>query len=149
MNEPMFRELFEKLEADDDKNFDLYATQFTDSLEKIDINVEPPYWHGRLIGYGDASTPYRINFLGQNLTEKEFRAKIEGKEIYIESFNLVSKPQYSQDPSAPPTALDPHTVTYTATIEASVDGTNVTETVHVTHRIRKTFLAYETDITFA
>lgn len=145
MTELEFREMFPQLDELDDKNFDLFATQFTDSLEPN--ASDPPYWHGRLIGYGAQGVPYRIRLMDQELTEEEFRNKL-GKEIVVKKFDLVDKVLYDPDTDAPPTALEPHTVEYVATLTAVVNGKDIDQQVRVTHRIRKCFVAYETEISF-
>jgi hypothetical protein len=146
MNELTFRRMFLELDDLDSVKFDLFATQFTDSLEQL--GGDPPYWHGRLIGYGATDTPYRINFAGEDLSEQEFRNKLDAKEIDIEKFDLVGKVSYDPDAAAPATALEPHTVEYIATIKAIINGEEIARNVRVKHRIRKSFLAYETEISF-
>lgn len=149
MNELQFRNSSVNL-TDDDRTCDNFATQFVTSL----VNRSTPestYWHGRLIGLSDIDgddqwEEYSITFLGSTYTEKQFREKLEKREIVITKFEIPSGTQLRYVPVSGGSAshLDERTITHPAHIEALVDGRIITGTVQLTHRIRRTYLSFNT-----
>lgn len=151
MNELDFLSKLAELAHNDNADFDVYATQFTKSLVNLPANEDPPpYWHGRLIGAVEEKDKsirgYRIEFLGKSYEEIEFRRKLKSNEILILLFKIIEDPVYKPDRSEATNAKDPHYASYRAQLVARVDGEVIEREVTVRHRIRKTFLAYQTEI---
>jgi hypothetical protein len=152
MNELDFRSQLEALAVNDDVNYDNYATQFVSSLNDLPGGDEPIYWHGRLIGLATgnerALIKYKIKFLGRVFSESVFRKRLETTAINLTEFKIRDGQTlvYQSDNTVPsPPNIDPRVVTYEA--EFKLDGNPQVYRVRITHRLRRTYIAYDTEVT--
>lgn len=121
---------------------DYFATQFATSIvQESGGEGKTVYWWGRLIRYLDTNEYVFRNFFGIDYTEKEFRAKYETGKIKITRFD-ISNVEYTVDPTDPNSAV----VTMNAHIEAMVDGADKVGDFMLTHKVKKGWQAYESEL---
>jgi len=141
MNELTIRE---SAAIPDEPSKDYYCWQYVNSLAVYELG----FWHGRLIGLSsetDPATkklkPFKIKFFDKEYSEDAFREKLSKGEISIVKFELDGKPTYKEG-----TKKGEFVATGTANIVARVDGELVEGKVKFRHKIRPTFLSYDTEI---
>lgn len=121
---------------------DYFATQFATAIvQESGGEGKTTYWWGRLIRYLDTDEYVFRNFFGIDYTEKQFRAKYETGAIKINQFD-ISNVEYTIDANDPDFA----TVTMNARIEATVDGADKVGDFKLTHKVKKGWQAYESEL---
>jgi hypothetical protein len=120
--------------------FDTFATQFANSLEK-EGDTGDDNWFGRLVRFHHDNQFQFKNFFGANYTESEFREALEEDVIVVKVFD-VSNIIYVVDPVNPFYA----TVTADVHIEAMINDQESIGDFTIIHKIKQSWQTYETEL---
>ena len=116
---------------------DFFATQFAISIVRESGEAEN-YWFGRMLRFLDTSEFVFRNFFGTDYTERELRRKMTSGQINVSVFD-VTNVNYTIDPNDSSLA----TVTCDVNIEAMVDGVRKSDNFTLTHKVKRSWQAYE------
>lgn len=121
---------------------DYFATQFAASIVKESGGGgKTTYWFGRMLRFlGTTEYEFR-NFFGRDYTETEFREKYESGDIKVTTFD-ISNVNYTTDPLDATKAV----VTMDVYIEAEIDTVSQNGNFSLTHKVKRGWLAYESEL---
>ena len=126
----------------DDSANDYFATQFATAIVKESGgDGRNTYWWGRMIRFLGSDEYVFRNFFGVDYTEIEFRRKYENGDITISRFD-ISNVDYTVDEKDPTLG----TVTMNVRIEAVVDGAEKGGNFLLTHKVKRGWQAYESEL---
>jgi len=121
---------------------DYFATQFATSIvQESGGGGRSTYWFGRMLRFLDHNEYVFRNFFGTDYTETQFREKYEKGEIVVNTF-AISNVVYTIDPMDQTLAV----VRMNVHIEAVIDGSDQSGDFSLAHKVKRGWLAYESEL---